>query len=121
MARADALWAKRPENEKALPEKGRACQQKHGSARRHASGSLRAPPNTAETRNSTKKTKNRIFAAPTAVPATVVKPNRAAIRARTRKVIAQLNMMVLLCTSQNDPSPDSVDPSAIPDASVMPI
>src|SRR6185312_6493362 len=49
-------------------------------------------PEINETTNSTRKTKNRIFAAINDVPATVVKPNRAAINATTRNSMAQRSM-----------------------------
>tara|TARA_Y100000782_G_scaffold67816_1_gene73780 strand:+ start:231 stop:407 length:177 start_codon:yes stop_codon:yes gene_type:complete len=49
-----------------------------------------------ETMNSTKKTRNRIFAIPVAVPAMPPKPRTAAMMAIIRKVIAQLSMVFLL-------------------------
>src|SRR5690606_36940451 len=49
-----------------------------------------------ETTNSARKTKNRILATPIAVPAIVVKPSSAAIRATTRKVRAQPSIGALL-------------------------
>jgi hypothetical protein len=47
---------------------------------------------TSDTRNSTKKTKNSIFAIPAALAAIPPKPSTAAIRAMIRKVKAQLSI-----------------------------
>jgi hypothetical protein len=49
-------------------------------------------------RNAIKATMNMIFAAANAVPATTPKPSAPAIKAMTRKAIAQLNMMIGLLT-----------------------
>jgi len=46
--------------------------------------------------NSTIKTKNRIFAIPTAVPAIPPKPRMAAISAMMRNVMAQESMVLIL-------------------------
>jgi len=46
--------------------------------------------------NRIRKTKNKIFAIPTAVPAIPPKPRRAAKRATTKNVILQLNIGLLL-------------------------
>ena len=47
-----------------------------------------------DTAASIRKTRNRIFAIPTADPAMPPKPSTAAIMAMTKKVTAQLNMML---------------------------
>jgi len=44
----------------------------------------------------TKKTTNKIFAIPAAAPAIPLKPKKAAINAKTRKAIAQLNIIAYL-------------------------
>jgi hypothetical protein len=45
-------------------------------------------------KNTTKKTTNKIQAIELAVPARPVNPNTPAIKARIRKVIAQLNILI---------------------------
>ena len=49
-------------------------------------------PKISDSRNSTIKTKNKIFAMPTAVPAMPPKPRAAAINAIIKKVRDQLNI-----------------------------
>ena len=61
-----------------------------GSSRQHPAPG-RHPDR--ETTNSTRNTKNRIFAATIEVPATLVNPNRAAIKATTRNKTAQRSMV----------------------------
>ena len=54
----------------------------------------RLRPKISERTKSTKKTMKRILAMPAAVPAIEVKPSNAAMRAMTRNVTDQLNMVV---------------------------
>jgi hypothetical protein len=52
-------------------------------------------PRISDTTNNTRKTKNKIFAIPTAVPAMPVKPSNAAIKATMRNVMDQPNILNL--------------------------
>jgi hypothetical protein len=64
---------------------------------------LRTAPVNRLTRNSTKNTTNSTLAIQAASAATTKKPNAPAIRAMTKNVKAQLNMIVLLSFERHEP------------------
>lgn len=76
------------------------CERRDGALAIHGHALRLKPPTTNDRTNSTRKTRNRIFAIPAAVPAIPPKPKRAAIRAMIRNVMAQLNIGISSVVSE---------------------